>query len=127
MSKSHLQKIAEAKDTGEIFDNPEDFGMPSFDEFCKNREKYMGREDDRLNEVERGSQTMRSNVARHVYELEGYRCKSLEEVERVAREMGINLRELDYRPQVQQAGAGKFDLLVRFVSKSTRQKRNNWK
>lgn len=126
MSKSHLQKIAEAKDTGEIFDRPEDFGMPTFDEFSKNREKYMGRDDDRLMEVERGSQSMRRNVSRHIYEIEGYRCRSLEEVERIAKEMGINLRELDYRPQVQQASAGKVDLLVRFVSKATREKRKNW-
>jgi hypothetical protein len=127
MSKTHLQKIAEAKDTGEIFDNPEEYGMPSFDEFCRNREKYMGREDDRLIEVDRGSQTMRRNVSRHVYEIEGYRCKSLEEVERIAANQGIPLRELDYRPQVLQAGAGKFDLVVRFVSKSERERRNKWR
>lgn len=125
MSKSHLQKIAEAKDTGEIFDNPTDYGMPTFEEFAQNREKYMGNEDDRLREVDRGSQSMK-NVKRHIYEIEGYRCKSLEEVERIAASQGINLRELDYRPEVTQAGAGKFDVIVRFVSKSVRQKRNKW-
>lgn len=126
MSKSHLKKIADAKDTGEMFDNPEDFGLPTFEEFARNREKYMGREDDRLCEVERGSQTMRNRVSRHVYELEGYRCRSLEEVERIAKEQGIPLKELDYRPQVVGAGAGKFDLIVRFISKSQREKRNKW-
>ena len=125
MSKTHLEKIAEAQDTGEIFDDPTSFGMPTFDEFCRNREKYMGRDDDRLREVDRGSQTMK-RVKRHVYEIEGYRCKSLEEVERVALNQGIKLRELDYRPEVTQAGAGQFDLIVRFVSKSVRDKRNKW-
>lgn len=126
MSKSHIQKIAEAKDTGEMFDNPEEFGLPTFDEFAKNRDKYMGTDEDRLLEVERGSQTMRRQVSRHVYEIEGYRCRSLEEVERIAKEQGIPLRELDYRPQKISAGAGKFDLIVRFVSKSQREKRNKW-
>ena len=127
MSKSHLQKIADAKDSGELFDNPEDFGLPTIEEFAKNKEKYLGREDDRLIEVERGSQTMRKSVSRHIYEVEGYRCKTLEEVEKIAKEQGIPLRELDYRPQVIQAGAGKFDLIVRFVSKSQREKRNKWR
>ncbi len=125
--KTPLEKIQDAESTAEIFDNPEDFGMPTFDEFCRNREKYMGRDDDRLTEVERGSVTMRNSVKRHVYELEGYRCHSLEEVERVALNQGIQLRELDYRPQVVQAGAGKFDLIVKFVSKSVRENRNKWR
>ena len=127
MSKSQLQKISEAKDTGEIFDNPEEFGMPSFEEFSRNREKYMGRDDDRLIEVDRGSQEMKRSVKRHIYEIEGYRCRSLEEVERIAKEQGIPLRELDYRPEVTQAGAGKFDVIVRFVSKSKREKRTAWR
>lgn len=125
MSKSHLQKIAEAQDTSEIFDDPTSFGMPTFDEFCRNRERYMGRDDDRLAEVDRGSRTM-DRAKRYVYELEGYRCRTLEEVERVALSQGIALRELDYRPEVQQAGAGQFDVVVRFVAKSTRDKRKLW-
>jgi len=125
MSKSHLQKIAEAKDTSDLFENPHDFGMPTFEEFAANREKYMGRDDDRLTEVDRGSRSLQ-RVKRHIYEIEGYRCKSIEEVERVALNMGIKLQELDYRPEVTQAGAGQFDVIVRFVSKSTRDKRNKW-
>ncbi len=106
--------------------NPEAFGFPSFDSWQKNRDKWQGREDEILATADKGSELLNRTVSRHIYELEGYRCKNLEEVERIAQSQGIDLRKLDYRPQLVQAGAGKFDVIVRFVSKETREKRNKW-
>lgn len=110
----------------DLMAEPESYGLPTFDQFVKNSEKYLGRDDDRFMEVDRGSKNLDRHVQRHVYEIEGYRCKSLEEVERIAAQQGIALRELDYRPQVIPTGAGKCDLLIRFVSKETREKRKLW-
>ena len=110
----------------DLSDFGESVGMPSFDEYCKNQEKWLGRDDDSLAEVERGSIQLDRCVKRHIYEIEGYRCKSLEEVERVAKSMGINLRELDYRPEIQPNTSGKFDIKVKFVSKGDREKRKLW-
>ena len=102
-------------------------GFPSFDEFSRNVEKYMGRDDDRLSEVDRGhTDAIKTVVKRQVYEIEGYKCKTLEEVERIAKDRGIPLRELDYRPQLIPLGAGKADVLVRFVSKAKRETRGEW-
>lgn len=121
-------KLAKLKelDAQYLFDNPEEFGLPTFEQFRRNPEKYIGREDERLEEVDRGGEQIRNVVQRHIYEIEGYRCKSLEEVERVASQQGIPLRELDYRPEVVPTSAGKCDLLVRFVNKSTRARRREW-
>ena len=126
MSKTPLHRFAEAKSTDEIFDDPEAFGLPTFEQFSKSPEKWVGREDDRLMEVDRGSTMLNKHVQRHIYEIEGFRCKSIEEVERVALSQGIPLRELDYRPQVVPSSAGKCDLLVRFVSKKKRDERKDW-
>ncbi len=102
-------------------------GFPSFEEFSRNVEKYMGRDDDRLAEVDAGHGNALSKVVKkQTYEIEGYKCKTLEEVERIAKEKGIPLRELDYRPQLIPLGAGKADVLVRFVSKTKRQSRGDW-
>ena len=121
-------KLAKLKelDAQYLFDNPQEFGLPTFDQFRRNPEKYMGRDDDRLAEVSRGGEHIRGIVQRHVYEIEGYRCKTLEEVERIAANQGIPLRELDYRPEVVPNTAGKCDILVRFVNKNTRAKRKDW-
>ena len=110
----------------ELTTNPNKFGMPTFDEYVRNRDKYIGSEEETLASADRGSTALNRTVKRHVYEVEGYRCKSLEEVERIARSQGIDLRKLDYRPQLVQAGAGKYDVIVRFVSKDDREKREAW-
>lgn len=110
----------------EVMEDPKKFGLPTFDEFVKNPDTLFGREDERLQEVERGSTNLNRVVKRYIYEIEGYRCKSLEEVERVARSMGIDLREMDYQPQMETNTGGKFDIKVKFVSRSERQKRQNW-
>lgn len=110
----------------EVMEDPKKFGLPSFDEFVKNPDTLFGREDERLQEVDRGSTNLNRVVKRYIYEIEGYRCKSLEEVERVARSMGLDLREMDYQPQMETNTGGKFDIKVKFVSRSERLKRQNW-
>lgn len=110
----------------EIMANPEAYGLPSFDQFAKNPNLLVERDDERFTEVDRGSRNLDRHVQRHIYEIEGYRCKSLEEVERIANAQGIPLRELDYRPEVIPQGGGKCDLLVKFVSGAQRARRKLW-
>lgn len=107
--------------------NPEKFGFPRFDQWKAKREKLLGASDEILSRADKGSELLAGQIKRHVYEIEGYRCRSLEEVERVAKSQGIDLKKLDYRPQLCQAGAGKYDIVVKFVSKSDREKRDDWK
>ena len=120
-----LKQLSEAT-FDDVMEDPKKFGLPTFDEFAKNPDTLFGREDERLQEVERGSTNLNRVVKRYIYEIEGYRCKSLEEVERVARSMGIDLREMDYQPQMETNTGGKFDIKVKFVSRSERIKRQNW-
>lgn len=122
----YKQAFAESTDVEEVFENPHKFGMPTFEEFAKNSEKYLGREDDAFAQIDQGSKNLDRHVQRHIYEIEGYRCKSLEEVEKVARSQGISLGALDYQPQVMPLGGGKCDILVKFVSKAEREKRDLW-
>jgi hypothetical protein len=101
--------------------------LPTFDEFKRNRDFYMkkfyGTEEDTLAWADAGSTMLKEYVQRHVYEIEGYRCKSLEEVERIARQQGIALKDLDYKPVIVPQAGRKCDLLVKFMSKSQREKR----
>jgi hypothetical protein len=99
---------------------------PSFEEFKRNREKYLGRDDEDFGIIDKGSQSIKRTVHRHIYEIEGYRVKTLEEVERIAINQGIPIRELDYRPQVVPLGGGKCDILVKFLPQKERTKRALW-
>lgn len=106
--------------------NPEAYGFPSFERYQKERDKFVGHEEEILASADKGSTNLNRTISRHVYEIEGYRCKNLEEVERIAKSQGIDLRALDYRPELIQAGAGKFDIIVKFISKNEREKRKAW-
>lgn len=101
-------------------------GAPTFEEFKRNREKYLGRPDDHFGYIDRGAKEIGKYVQRHIYEIEGYRCKSLEEVERIAASQGIPLQELDYRPEIIPQSGLKCDILVKFIPKWLRDKRAGW-
>ena len=103
----------------------EEIQLPTFEEYKRNRDRYLGRADDILSSADAGSKLVKT-VQRHIYEIEGYRCKSLEEVERVAASQGIPLAQLDYRPCIVPQSGHKCDILVKFVPKHTREKRQSW-
>lgn len=125
--RKQLEKIKDA-DMMDIASNPGAFGAPTFEEFKRNRTKYLGAEDHALASVDKGSHNLRGVLeSRYEYEIEGFKCKTLEEVERIAADYGIPLRELDYRPQVIPQGGGRAKLLVKFVSKEDVAKRESWK
>ena len=114
----------------EIEENPHAFGLPTFDEYSKRRdhyqEKFYGRADDVLSWADGGSKLLGRNVKRHIYEIEGYRCRTLEELQRVALSMGYTESDLDMRPELIPLGGGFCDIKVRFVSKASANRRGSW-
>lgn len=111
----------------DILLNPEKYGAPTFEQFKKNRDKYLGSEDQTLATVDKGSHNLNRVVNKYTYEIEGFRCDSLEKVEQIAADYGIPLRSLDYRPELIPQGGGKAKMLIKFVSKEDREKRALWK
>lgn len=101
-------------------------GFPTFKEFQKNPDKWRTRKDAKFGEVDKGGSSINKITQRHSYEIEGYKCKTLEEVERVALSQGIPIEALDYRPQVIPQSGHKCDLKIVFVPKHIREKRENW-
>jgi len=112
--------------TDDIAQNPHKYGAPTFEEFKRNREKYIGRWDDGFSQIERGPDRFRKDLRKIHYEIEGVRCKTLEEVEKRAAEMGINLNTEKYQPEMIPQGGGKYELLVKFVSTDERKRRREW-
>jgi len=110
----------------DIFTNPQKYNMPTFEEFKKNYEFWTGRADEKFAQVDKGSQNLAKYVKKHVFEIEGRRCKTLEEVERIANDFGIPIKELDYTAEIMPLGGGKCDILVKFMSKAERERRDKW-
>jgi len=120
------QKFTEATTVDDIAADPHAFGAPTFEEFKKNHGKYSASNDATLAIVDKGSNNLNRVVDKYIYEIEGFRCKNLEEVERIAGDYGIPIRDLDYRPELIPQGGGKAKMLIKFVSKHDRERRQQW-
>ena len=109
----------------EVIADPTRYGLPTLAEYIKNpqywREKLLGKPDELFGIVDRGSESLSHHVKQHIYEIDGYRCKTLEEVDRVASEQGIPLNGLKCEAQVIPLGGGSCDILVKFVSSGKRE------
>jgi len=88
--------------------------MLTFDEFKREFEKFKKHPEEALAQVDHGSDVLRHLVRRHQYEIEGYRCRTLEEVERIAKAQGIPLHDLDYTAHIVPQSSDKCDILVKF-------------
>jgi hypothetical protein len=113
----------------EMTENPELFGMPTFEDFRRNKEKYLGRKDDAVSAVDAGDRTLKCRQKYFMKDANGIRYSvcSLEEAERIALDMGGNLhQDFAIKPQLRPDDAGGFYNEVTFVSKAFLTKRANW-
>lgn len=97
--------------------DPKAYGMPTFDEFCKSPDSFRLRPDHVLASVDNGAENLKHLIKTQKYEIDGVKCRTLEEVERVARNEGIDLGKLKMKPELEKTTAGKLEVIVRFVSK----------
>lgn len=108
-------------DFNDVMDNPKKFGLPTLEEYSKNpeywRRKLFGGRDHLFDAIDKGSKHLSGYVISHIYELDGYRCKGLEEVESVARSQGLDPWSMRFTVEVLDRGGKKCDLLVQFTSK----------
>jgi hypothetical protein len=118
-----------AKFDEEFLQNPTKYGFCTFSEFQKNPDKWRPQKDMLLHSVDNGatSDTLKDKIRGYRYFLEGYRCETIEEVERQARSMGIDHHDLVVGVIVRdKTDNGKEILHVHFMSKETVEKRKTW-
>lgn len=113
----------------DLAENPTKWGMPTFEQFRKNKERWMGRADDEIAAIDRGDPLLGCRQ-RYYIEDSGtgkHRVESLEQAERIAVDMGLNLfHDFITDPQLRPDGAGGFLNEVTFRSKRSIEKRIRW-
>lgn len=109
----------------DLTENPSAYGIPTFDEYCKNKERWVGRYDDEIASIDRGDQNLK---CKQRYYLEHYPVDSLEQAERIAGDMGLSLyNDFIHDPQVVPDSSVKgYHIRVTFRSKGSLAKRANW-
>lgn len=76
-------------------------GFPTFDEFRKNPDKYRNRADQLLESADTSTQSFRKALTKQKYCWRNtYLCDSLEKIERIAKEEGFTVDDLEMQPRV---------------------------
>lgn len=108
----------------DVMEDPRRFGMPTFEEFRKDPEKWKGRSDELLVSAE-GSTTVKSlrdSIEKQTYSCLGYDCgTSLEKVERIATEEGYKVSDLEMAPEIRPDVGGKVRIHVAFRAKKPKE------
>lgn len=111
-------------DIEDLMADPAAFGMPTFDEFVRNKKRYMGSKEDILESIDRGDPVLQ---CKQRYFVEHYEVKSLEQAQKLAEEMGFNLyKDFVLNPQLDRDNSGKIFSKVQFRSKRDLEKRMAW-
>lgn len=105
----------------DIIANPNKFGAPTYEQFCRNPNRWRLPSDSVLQSASAGSRVF-NNVKKQRYEVlrptgAVTKCQTLEEVERVCLSEGIAIEELEMRNELIDVGAGKVEILVQFRRK----------
>lgn len=103
----------------DILNNPHRFGLPTFEEFRKNSEKYKNNESKHLGMVENSSVNFKKLIKKQSYQFEGIKCNCLEHAQNVAADHGCNLfRDCDIHPQMLgDRESGYINIVVNFKRK----------
>lgn len=119
-------ELWESAATNDLMANPEKYGAPTFEQFKARRDHYKKNHNTSFGNIERGGEIANRFTKKQIYEINGYRCKTLEEVEKVALSMGLNLQTLsnNYQAQFLPLGGGQAEVLVKFMTPEDRQRRN---
>ncbi len=126
MDKRDQFEMWESATTDDLMSNPEKFGAPTFEKFMARRKHYQANHSTIFGRIETGGQIANRFTKKQKYELGGYQCKTLEEVEKVALNMGLKLQDLaqNYTAEFIPLGGGNADVLVKFMTQADRQKRD---
>jgi hypothetical protein len=102
----------------DLLANPHAFGFPNYAEYCKAPEKYKYTIGERLGHIDKSVHNFRNLVQKQRYRLGAFLVDKLEELERIAKNEGIDLMQCKLAPVVIRHAGGKVDIEVEFVPRT---------
>jgi hypothetical protein len=96
----------------EIMENPKKYGAPTLEEFIRDREKNKVTVDSKLGMIDQSTKILKNKLIKQTYFFRGIFCDKLEEVEYIAINEGIDLKQCTISPQIVPQLGGKFSILV---------------
>lgn len=108
----------------DLMRDPTAYGVPTLQEFSRNRAKFFGHEDDDLISLFEGPVQYRKDLNKIKYQVYGCDIPSLEKVEAMMHDHGYTKADLDLKsrnPKLKRTmnmvpqGGGKYDVVVNFL------------
>lgn len=91
----------------DIFNNPADYGAPSFAEFKRNPDKFRKGKEHLFAQGDKGSKILGKVIQKHIYYMDGVKCENLEHAQRIMGDMGIDPDTLEMRIGLEDIGQQK--------------------
>lgn len=105
----------------DIMENPTKYGLPTFEDYCKDRERYLGYSDQLFRTIDAGPQNaerLRKLMHKMRFRVAGHYVKTVEKLQSVAREEWGDDVKLEMYPQMLPIGGGKWECVVEVMPKS---------
>lgn len=106
--------------------NPGSMGFCTFEEFRKNPAKWRPDPEQLFASVERAASIVNKDMKWIRYEIDFYKCDTLEKVQDVCRQIGYREGDLTAKILIDQLGGGKCGLTVKFFHKDRIKEREYW-
>lgn len=91
----------------DIFNNPKEYGAPTFAEFKRNPDKYRKSKEHLFAQGDAGSKILGKVIQKHIYYMDGVKCNNVEHAQRVMQDMGIDPDSLEMRIGLENIGGHK--------------------
>ena len=96
----------------DIIRDPNAYGMPSFDQFRKDPDKFRDSEGARMGRLDQGSRVFNNLVEKQTYKYKKWETTSLEEFQRVLKNEGKDFMNMKLCPQVIPTKGGKCEIVI---------------
>lgn len=100
-----------------IMEDPHRFGLPTYEEFCKNPAKWRDNPEQSFIDADRGSTMLRQSIVKYMYVFRCWETYSLETMERILGDHGLKPKDVKMKPELIYLGAGKIKCIIEFVEK----------
>lgn len=98
-------------------------GFVTFEEFCKDPERWTKKHNEILDIVSHGSDNLRRVAAEYEYKFGLYTTDKLERLEEMVLNEGYRVEDLEIKPHVEQSykGNGRYKFCVEFILKKNKE------
>lgn len=105
----------------DIIEDPHKFGLPTFEEFCKNQGQWRQNPEQLLIDATKGSTILRKSIVKISFAFRCWETSSAEKLQSMLADHGLKPQDMKMAPELIYLGNGKCKCIVNFIEKEPRE------